>query len=187
MSPMALVKSNSPDYHSSETTSFLRGLAALGKSTSSERNGAGATKTRARVSERNARRTGERASGDRSPRQYVVLLSWPKRKIDARRPVENQSRRVADAETMRAQAPQHVSDGTAVVCSPPTPLPPPPRQGRAFSLSFPLLCPVLPLSVLSSFSLHESLRQLACAARREAGLRGDFRSGESVDVEFSGK
>lgn len=178
MSPTAPVKINSPDYHP-ETTSFLSGLAALGKKhvfgkERRRRDG----NARAPVSERNARRMRASERAAIVCHNDVVLLSWPKRKIDARRPVGDQSRRVADAKAVRAQAPRHVSDGTAVVCSPP----PTPRRQIELSLCL-SPCPVLPLPVLPSFSLHE----LACAARREAGLRGDFRSGESVDVESSGK
>lgn len=57
----------------------------------------------------------------------VVLLSSPRRKIDARRPAGDQSGRTATRKRVRAQAPQTRLDGTSVVCSS--------TPGRAFSLS----------------------------------------------------
>jgi len=111
----------------------------------------------------------------------VVLLSSPRRKIDARPTgAGDQSGRVATRKRVRAQAPQKRLDGTAVVCSstPDRAFSLLPSPGRPPSPSHPLS---ISLSLSFSFSLSLSISLSPCRSSslraRKARRSGDFRSG----------
>lgn len=126
-------------------------------------------------------RASERATGDRWPRRcrsFVLVEEENRRSPAGREPIEKGRKCTEHA---GASAAARFRWHRSRLFTPPTPLPARQVWSRAFCLF--LYPPRPPSPILPSFSLHE----LACAARREAGLRGDFRSGESVDVESAGK
>lgn len=179
MSPMAPVKSNSPDYHSPKTSSFLRGLAALGKSTSSERNGAGATKTRARARARigaectaNGRASERRSFATTICRSFVLAKEENRRSPAGREPIEK-GRGRGDRASASAAA-RFRWHRSRLFIPPPTPLTPSPLPAKV-ELSLCLSpCPV-PSSLYPFYPLSRSTR--ACDSLR---ARQDGRQGSAV-------